>query len=98
MSHHNILWCEAAPTFGLVCYIVLHYVSAFRYIHCVLYVTYISYFMLHTLCTLCYVCYVCNLCYRTDRKLKVKFNGEMTEFLSLIGGGPEGTLLGGTEQ
>ena len=35
--------------------------------------------------------------YLTDRRMKVKFNGEMTEFLSLIGGGPQGTLLGGTE-
>ena len=30
--------------------------------------------------------------YLTDRKMKVKFNGEMTEFLDLVGGGPQGTL------
>ena len=35
--------------------------------------------------------------YLTDRKMKVKFNGEMSEFLALIGGGPQGTLLGGIE-
>ena len=35
--------------------------------------------------------------YLTDRKMKVKFNNEMSEFLSLIGGGPQGTLLGGIE-
>ena len=29
--------------------------------------------------------------------MKVKFNGEMSEFLSLIGGGPQGTLLGQLE-
>ena len=33
--------------------------------------------------------------YLTDRKIKVKFNGEMSAFLTLIGGGPQGTLLGG---
>ena len=33
--------------------------------------------------------------YLTDRKMKVKFNGEMSAFLTLIGGGPQGTLLGG---
>ena len=32
--------------------------------------------------------------YLTDRKMRVKFNGE---FLSLIGGGPQGTLLDQTE-
>ena len=31
--------------------------------------------------------------YLTDRKMKVKFNGEMSDFLALIGGGPQGTLL-----
>ena len=35
--------------------------------------------------------------YLSDRKMKVKFNGAMSEFLSLIGGGPQGTLLGGIE-
>ena len=35
--------------------------------------------------------------YLTDRKMKVKFNGEMSAFLTLIGGGPQGTLLGGLE-
>ena len=35
--------------------------------------------------------------YLTDRKMKVKFNGELSDFLSLIGGGPQGTLLGQTE-
>jgi hypothetical protein len=35
--------------------------------------------------------------YLTDRKMKVKFNGEMSEFLALIGGGPQGTLLGQIE-
>ena len=35
--------------------------------------------------------------YLTDRKMKVKFNGEMSEFLALIGGGPQRTLLGGIE-
>ena len=35
--------------------------------------------------------------YLTDRKMKVKFNNEMSEFLALIGGGPQGTLLGQTE-
>ena len=32
--------------------------------------------------------------YLTDRQMKVKFNGEMSEFMALIGGGPQGTLLG----
>ena len=35
--------------------------------------------------------------YLTDRKMKVKFNGEMSEFLALIGGGPQGTLIGQIE-
>ena len=35
--------------------------------------------------------------YLTNRKMKVKFNGEMSEFLALIGGGPQGTLLGQIE-
>ena len=35
--------------------------------------------------------------YLTDRKMAVKFNGEISEFLTLIGGGPQGTLLGGIE-
>ena len=35
--------------------------------------------------------------YLTERKMKVKFNGELSDFLSMIGGGPQGTLLGQTE-
>ena len=35
--------------------------------------------------------------YLTDRKMRVKFNGEVSDLLSLIGGGPQGTLLGQTE-
>ena len=35
--------------------------------------------------------------YLTDRKMQVKFNGELSKILTLIGGGPQGTLLGGTE-
>ena len=35
--------------------------------------------------------------YLTNRKMKVKFNGEMTEFLKLVGGGPQSTLLGQIE-
>ena len=35
--------------------------------------------------------------YLTDRKMRVKFNSEMSEFLALIGGGPQGTPLGQTE-
>ena len=35
--------------------------------------------------------------YLTDRKMKVKFNNEMSDFLSLIGGGPQGTLIGQLE-
>ena len=29
--------------------------------------------------------------------MQVRFNGELSEFLALIGGGPQGTLLGGLE-
>ena len=35
--------------------------------------------------------------YLTDRQMKVKFNGELSEFLALVGGGPQGTLLGQLE-
>ena len=35
--------------------------------------------------------------YLSDRKMKVKFNGELSEFLALVGGGPQGTLLGQIE-
>ena len=35
--------------------------------------------------------------YLSDRKMKAKFNGEMSSFLALIGGGPQGTLLGQIE-
>ena len=35
--------------------------------------------------------------YLTDRKMRVKFNGEMSELFTLIGGGPQGTLLGQIE-
>jgi hypothetical protein len=35
--------------------------------------------------------------YLTDRQMKVKFNGEMSEFMALIGGGPQGTLIGQLE-
>ena len=35
--------------------------------------------------------------YLSDRKMTVKFNGEVSEILSLIGGGPQGTLLGQLE-
>ena len=35
--------------------------------------------------------------YLTDRKMRVKFNGEISDFLTLIGGGPQGTLLGQLE-
>ena len=35
--------------------------------------------------------------YLDDRKMKVKFNNEMSELLTLIGGGPQGTLTGGIE-
>ena len=32
--------------------------------------------------------------YLTERKMQIKFNGELSEFLILVGGGPQGTLLG----
>ena len=35
--------------------------------------------------------------YLTDRKMQVKFNGEVSSILTLIGGGPQGTLVGGLE-
>ena len=35
--------------------------------------------------------------YLTDRTMKVKFNGEMSDLLALVGGGPQGTLLGQLE-
>ena len=35
--------------------------------------------------------------YLSDRTMRVKFNGELSEWFSLIGGGPQGTLLGQTE-
>ena len=35
--------------------------------------------------------------YLTDRKMRVKFNGEISELFTLIGGGPQGTLIGGIE-
>ena len=35
--------------------------------------------------------------YLTDRKMRVKFKNEMSEIFTLIGGGPQGTLLGGIE-
>ena len=35
--------------------------------------------------------------YLSDRKMKVKFNGEESDFLSLIGGGPQGSLIGQLE-
>ena len=35
--------------------------------------------------------------YLSDRKMQVKFNGEVSDILTLIGGGPQGTLLGGIE-
>ena len=35
--------------------------------------------------------------YLTDRKMRVKFNGELSEVFQLIGGGPQGTLLGQIE-
>ena len=31
--------------------------------------------------------------YSSDRKMKVRFNGEESDFLGLVGGGPQGTLL-----
>lgn len=35
--------------------------------------------------------------YLTERKMTVRFNGELSEVHQLIGGGPQGTLLGGIE-
>ena len=35
--------------------------------------------------------------YLTGRKMRVKYNGEVSDEYSLIGGGPQGTLLGGIE-
>ena len=35
--------------------------------------------------------------YLSDRKMQVKFNGAVSSILTLIGGGPQGTLLGGLE-
>ena len=35
--------------------------------------------------------------YLSDRKMTVRFNNEISEIFALIGGGPQGTLLGGTE-
>ena len=35
--------------------------------------------------------------YLTDRKIQVKFNGEESEFLRLVGGGPQRTLIGQLE-
>ena len=35
--------------------------------------------------------------YLSNRQMKVKFNGEESEFLTLSGGGPQGTLLGQIE-
>ena len=35
--------------------------------------------------------------YLTGRRMRVKFNGEVSKILTLIGGGPQGTLLGGLE-
>ena len=35
--------------------------------------------------------------YLSDRKMTVRFNNEISEIFSLIGGGPQGTLLGGIE-
>ena len=35
--------------------------------------------------------------YLSDRKMQVKFNNEVSELLTLIGGGPQGTLVGGIE-
>ena len=35
--------------------------------------------------------------YLTDRTMRVKFNGEISDLLTLIGGGPQGTLVGGLE-
>ena len=35
--------------------------------------------------------------YLTDRKMRVKYNDEVSDEYNLIGGGPQGTLLGGIE-
>ena len=35
--------------------------------------------------------------YLTDRKMRVKFNNVLSDVYQLIGGGPQGTLLGGIE-
>ena len=35
--------------------------------------------------------------YLTDRQIAVNFNGEISDFLTLVGGGPQGTLLGHIE-
>ena len=35
--------------------------------------------------------------YLSDRNIKVRFNGEESDFLGLVGSGPQGTLLGKTE-
>ena len=35
--------------------------------------------------------------YLTDRKMRVKFKNELSDIFNLIGGGPQGTLLGGIE-
>ena len=35
--------------------------------------------------------------YLSDRQMKVRFNGEESDFLSLIGGGPQGMLIGQLE-
>ena len=35
--------------------------------------------------------------YLTDRTMRVKFNGEMSDFMTLVGGGPQGTLIGQLE-
>ena len=35
--------------------------------------------------------------YLSDRKMKVRFNGEESDFLELVGGGPQGTLIGQLE-
>ena len=35
--------------------------------------------------------------YLSDRKMSVRLNNEVSEILTLIGGGPQGTLFGGLE-
>ena len=35
--------------------------------------------------------------YLSDRNIKVRFNGEESDFLGLVGSGPQGTLLGKKE-